>query len=118
MRQLQNFHDLGFKWTARKYIMLSIRKVLLELDIRYYPPVQPVRWDSVGPASATMPARGPTVPPSAGGMPRGLATATAPSPGPPTVFPGDVPTFAEGGEFFAGEGDFAGGDGMGHDFNS
>ena len=42
IRQTQNFQDLGFKWTTRKYIMLSVRKVLLELDIRYYPPVQKV----------------------------------------------------------------------------
>ena len=46
IRQTQNFQDSGFKGTTRKLIMLTLRRVLLELDIRYYPPVQRIELQS------------------------------------------------------------------------
>lgn len=46
VRQLQNFQNLGFKWQARRYVMVSIHKVLKELEIKYYLPTQKLRWDT------------------------------------------------------------------------
>jgi hypothetical protein len=91
VRQTQNFQDLGFRWTARKHIMLSLRKALLELDIRYYPPVQKVEWigaDKVSTAASGVPT-GPN--PSAG--PAMMAAARA-DPVAPTVAARPPDTFA------------------------
>lgn len=95
VRQTQNFQDLGFRWTARKHIMLSLRKALLELDIRYYPPVQKIEWigaDKVSNTGATMTgAAVPTMPaPNAG--PAMMAAARA-DPVAPTVAPRPPDTF-------------------------
>ena len=65
VRQTANFQDLGFKWTARKYIMLTARKCLLELDIRYYPPVQRIELEGRRGGDETRPPPRPSNPSSA-----------------------------------------------------